>query len=504
MVHPDSGQSLPEELERVLVAYEVLSRHRQSYDALGPDGIWLDPIVCRTILRDAVRSSRGRSDGDLELMKERLQEVVDHQQSLITVPLGVGWRPRYHYFADEGSDLSVWNVGEWAELLIYALSQRGYRGPVHFGLTMGSLEVVERDGHVIMMCPSVFSPDRRVADRLARYSLDRLDQRGTFPSDPSDRRSGRDSRESIARPRGKERVLRKGSAIADPEEDQKASAKSSAKGSTKKFNKFRRGMDAVQNSASKTYSSTEYFKFENGVSTIIRFLTDDDEIITIGMHKYITGSNGKKNSYVCQTEVGHPSCELCEAGDSPTDVSFGIAVWRKELHDPEIDPEGGITGYGDEIVEEKDDKGVVKRKPFVGIVQQAPKNFWSKFTMPLKHFGTLIDRDYEIQRSGDDKNTDYHVWACEPVEIEPPEGEEDWRKVYENYTPDLGEYLERKGSKEYYARFLHGDQDAEESKNGSEPPPSDEDEAERLKTKKATAKAESERVKKSAAGKKYD
>jgi len=217
---------------------------------------------------------------------------------------------------------------------------------------------------------------------------------------------------------------------------------------------FRKGLDAVAESIERSSnrppssSKKNFFKWANGESKSLRFLTEGDEIILTYFHEMIIAHDGSKRSFVCRQEV-ESTCELCERGEKRRELGLGVAVAREE-----VKGEDGKSTFVDvttqiEVEDENGNKSV-KTVPWVGILQQAPRNFWAPFWAIYDKSGTLKACDYEVTRRGGGMDTMYQPFWDTAVEIP----NIDTR--YAKYMPDVEGMLEFMGSKEYYDKWLHG------------------------------------------------
>lgn len=225
-----------------------------------------------------------------------------------------------------------------------------------------------------------------------------------------------------------------------------------------------------------------FFKWEDKETKFVRFLTDADDVYILWTHEYVACHDNRHRTFICRKEEGE-QCELCDNNVKRRELGYGVAVLREEVRE-----EGKVKGYKDYIEEFEDEDGNPGVRPYVGIVRQAPGNFWTYIQGVFERRGSLRDYDLEITRKGAQMDTIYMVFNCDPVEI--PEMD----KRYEKYTPDLGAILEAQVSAEYYARHLHGENPSSDgsastgstpSSNGEPPLPeeSDEDELEALRAK---------------------
>lgn len=222
-----------------------------------------------------------------------------------------------------------------------------------------------------------------------------------------------------------------------------------------------------------------FFKWEDKETKFIRFLTDSEDIFLLWTHEYVACHDNRHRTFICRKEED-ASCELCDNDVKRRELGYGVAVLREPVQE-----DGKVVGYQDYIEEYEDEDGDAGVRPYVGIVRQAPGNFWTYITGIHERKGSLRDYDIEITRKGAQMDTIYMAFPCDPVEIE----EMDER--YAKFTPDLESILEAQVSADYYARHLHGVEPNSNngssnngSGSGSEPPlpqDSDEDELEALR-----------------------
>lgn len=215
---------------------------------------------------------------------------------------------------------------------------------------------------------------------------------------------------------------------------------------------FRKGLDHVQASiergnARKGGTGRRYFKWEAGEEKTLRFLTEGSDIVLASVHEFVTCLDGTKRSFVCRAEI-REECELCSDPDiRKREVGFAVAVWREPVKQ---DGKVVFVDKTEQIEVEENGQKVTKTVPWVGVIQQAPRNFWSFFWAAYDKYGTLRDRDYSVTRRGSGMETSYTAFQEDPVEIAHIEDR------YANYTPDLEEMLSRLSSMEYYDKFLRG------------------------------------------------
>jgi hypothetical protein len=232
---------------------------------------------------------------------------------------------------------------------------------------------------------------------------------------------------------------------------------------------FRKGAEefqkAVETAASRGggFTDTEWFRWKDNETKIIRFLSDAKDLYTTVMHEGVLSADGRRRSFVCRKENPKSpegtTCELCALFEvskaaNPDDTSkwqanprekvWGLAVLRVEHRDDQ----NKLDGYMDFVVT---DEKTGKPKPVVGILRQAVKNFWNQPYAYYQRYGTLRDRDYEIKRTGGmSLDTQYITVPCDALEIANIE------ERYAKFTPDIEAVLTRMSSQEYYDKHLRG------------------------------------------------
>lgn len=194
----------------------------------------------------------------------------------------------------------------------------------------------------------------------------------------------------------------------------------------------------------------------------LAFLTPLAEVPRLLMHGFVRTPNGPR-TFVCRKneifEDENPSgeCPICDDFEkSPRNQWLALAV---EL-EPVMERENGrqvIKGFKPKMDEwefEKDGKTEKGTAPHVGIVSQALKNFWTPFSAKVNReitrngVGDLDQIVYEIQRVGKTKDDTTYLFEPYDPELRPDLSEYDF--------PTLEDWIESKGSAEYYAEELEG------------------------------------------------
>jgi hypothetical protein len=260
---------------------------------------------------------------------------------------------------------------------------------------------------------------------------------------------------------------------------------------------LRQGMSQVMAAADKSKSrgsgsnigTINFLYWTSGETKTIRFLSDANEIFVVKVHERVPDNVGKKRTFLCKTEIGE-TCPLCAQQYRPRELGYAIAVLREEIVE-EVDGRRTVTGFKDFTYEaevEENGKKVKKLRPYVGVVNQAPKNFWTYINAVYEKYGSLKEYDLEIKRQGGDTTTQYIPFPGPRVVIENIE------ERYKKFIPDLEAYLKYLGSDTYYNRYLGTGEGAVETEEeiAEEPFPAavseldEETEFERLKKQQAS------------------
>src|SRR4051812_10804457 len=211
----------------------------------------------------------------------------------------------------------------------------------------------------------------------------------------------------------------------------------------------RKGLDKVNEVAQRQTFSGQKNTFINwgaDETKTIRFLTEGDEIALTSLHEFVLTHDGKRNSFVCRREIeGVTECELCDSLGKPRELALAAAVVRVAAKE---DGKTVFKTLTEEVEIEEDGKTITKVVPVVGIMRQAPRNFWGWVYKAYDKHGTLLDREYTVTRRGKQKETTYNFF---------PEDKQDLDlSKFEAYLPDLEEFLTWQSSDEYYDRYLRG------------------------------------------------
>jgi hypothetical protein len=212
----------------------------------------------------------------------------------------------------------------------------------------------------------------------------------------------------------------------------------------------------------------------------LAFLTPLAEVPRLLMHGFVRTPNGPR-TFVCRKneifEDENPTgdCPVCdEFKKAPRNQWLALAVELEPVME-RVNGRQVITGFTPKMDEwefEKDGKTETGTAPHVGIVSQALKNFWTPFSAKVnreitrKGVGDLQEVVYEIQRVGKTKDDTTYLFEPYEADLRPDLSEYDF--------PTLEDWIESKGSAEYYAEELLGgvEDDGDSPSSGEEATPS--------------------------------
>lgn len=230
----------------------------------------------------------------------------------------------------------------------------------------------------------------------------------------------------------------------------------------------------------------DYFELEDGESVVIRFITDEDEIVTCNFYEFVkvynpdgtTGLNSfiSAPSYYAEDPTWTGEDWVAQLGGESKDFktqalgpakakerTVAIAVVREEVP---VETTGKPKfKYRDKLVDvtikvkDKDGKETGEEKTYKGrqflVIRKDAKTFWGNVVGYYGEFNTLIDRDYKIKRNGVQLATNFTVTPVGP--------DEDWdditelrQRVHARYGYGTGKDAEgNELSKDSEDRFLY-------------------------------------------------
>ena len=180
-----------------------------------------------------------------------------------------------------------------------------------------------------------------------------------------------------------------------------------------------KGVDAIKKAQKevekkmKGAGGDNFYLKSDGDSALVRFMIDGDELIAGQFHRVVKVSkNGNKywDEMFC---TGDDSCPYCDS-DDPDEIktSFRFIAWvwvYEKRHDEQLDEEWEAKEIGGELKYiEKINKPMLFRHGY---------NLSIIITALYTKYGTLVDRDFEISRSGSGLNTRYSVLPEEKSKV---------------------------------------------------------------------------------------
>lgn len=250
---------------------------------------------------------------------------------------------------------------------------------------------------------------------------------------------------------------------------------------------FRRGADeAAAAVKSGGFARTHYFSIEDGEEAVLRFLTDAnpdpnnphvEAWIVVQQHQMVPtkdkpegweGNWPKAMGAVCRYDDAfkdvYNDCYICdhlvgkhERVRKPAPRIWALAALRERVFE-----DGKLVGIKDverEVTRKKRDKDgketgeeeTTKEKAIV-VVNMGWKNFFNALQGFASVYGTILDRDYWIKRSGASTDTTYQIVNIDPIpgyDLRDPEVMKKYESGY-----DLAEIISGNASDEFYAKFF--------------------------------------------------
>lgn len=198
---------------------------------------------------------------------------------------------------------------------------------------------------------------------------------------------------------------------------------------------------------------------------VVRFIPGVDEegvshpkyaLQTHGFYNHLVINDGQSKRHFIKPKEGPDyvaeNVKVMRRGNlvapTPRVLTAALAVLREEYRNT-VDGQTHI-GYRDKR-RRASQGGQPDDEPMFGIVCQSQSNFWCKMQEYYEAFGTICDRDYLIERYGNDKTTTYTITPCAPD----PELDTD-EKVLARYAPPvtLNDWVRELSSQERAANLL--------------------------------------------------
>lgn len=249
---------------------------------------------------------------------------------------------------------------------------------------------------------------------------------------------------------------------------------------------FRRGAEAAAEASKGTqFAKTHFFSIDDGESAIVRFTVDMDDWIVVDQHGNVKtrprpDSLEKDAKWpdhmgaVCRKDTAFgdmfKDCYVCDSipkpngkPNRPSGRSWGLGCLREEVKE-----DGRVVGYRDQkrmvATIGADGKPTGEEKPEKAIVvfNMGFKNFLVTLRGYAEAYGTLLDRDYRIKRTGTELDTTYTIIPLDPIpghDLRDPETAAKY-----DLGIDLAAEVTQRASDEYFARFFDIRQPVPESK----------------------------------------
>jgi hypothetical protein len=261
---------------------------------------------------------------------------------------------------------------------------------------------------------------------------------------------------------------------------------------------YRRGFSAVQELIDKPAGGGDFtntyghpiellwgLTWKDGEAKTVRFLTDD--LIVIPMYDFVPCLDGKRREFVDTSALEGPlkrpdwiSANLKDDKGKPLrarEFTVGIVVEREKNSDGEWQDK--VHEF--DMLSDPDDptSEVIKVElPRFWVLKQG-RRFWDQVNSYYSEYGTIVDRNYKIKRSGEGTKSNYTVMAMntDPDDINDAEGLADLYQipVIEGYedspvTGHIVQWIERRGTEKYF-QHLTGKPASEDAPAKSAPAP---------------------------------
>jgi hypothetical protein len=265
---------------------------------------------------------------------------------------------------------------------------------------------------------------------------------------------------------------------------------------------FRRGGTAAEQAEKEASVSSsgrrgpDYFGLkDDGDSAVVRLLTDHDDWIWVNQHSFVPTKPGPKDAEkwpknmtsVCRYDKafgGH--YQDCYIDDGKLKNSFGkpatarprvwaLAIEREIVRGDGSEALGGPAKQGvvvgirdkidevDELGSDGKPTGNKLKYPRILVINQPMKGFFAHFKALHGLYGTVVDRDFSVTRSGTGTDTEYKIVPIDPI-TDPATGQnliKPGTPIWEKYLQAVAErevslegIVADKASDEYYARFF--------------------------------------------------
>jgi len=234
---------------------------------------------------------------------------------------------------------------------------------------------------------------------------------------------------------------------------------------------FRRGGDAAEEANKFTsFNREKFFSLADGDSCYVRFVTDENEWITVDQYAFLptkpapadfSGTWPKSMPAVSRSDPAfanvYSNDYVAEFMRDEKGVPYKTTArsWAYACMREQVIENGRVSGYRDktrEVSFERDGKTVTETIKDIVIINMGWKNFFSPLKGFARAYGTVVDRDYWIERRGSGVSTTYSIVPMDAIpgyDLRDPEV----AKLYPIGQP-LEDLVISRSNDEYYARFF--------------------------------------------------
>lgn len=200
-------------------------------------------------------------------------------------------------------------------------------------------------------------------------------------------------------------------------------------------------LESQAKSGGRSFARADYFSLDDGESVTLRFLTDSEydpahpwtgAWLSIPQHSMVNtkaapsdwqGDNWPtRMGAVCRhikTKAGeslYDSCVICDElkRDNGKPYTSSVRGWALACLREEVREDGMIVGFRDQTKKFTDESGE-RQVPAIVLMNNGWKNCFSRVKSFGGYYGTMVDRDYRITRTGKSLDTVYDAVAMDPI-----------------------------------------------------------------------------------------
>lgn len=215
--------------------------------------------------------------------------------------------------------------------------------------------------------------------------------------------------------------------------------------------------------------------FKEDTTTIIRFVSEDVRVVKV--HNFVNCRDGKKRTFLCPNVDDNNDydedgpCLICKnytrkgrndkiIRDYPSDRGLGLVALREtksgKLNGKMTTITLDVPLPGTQTVTIDGETKDYEEVPYVGLVNMGLSSFWDSVINVFARYGTIIDRDFQITRTGTGFDTKYGVIALDKADAPDLDSAE---KVAERYKVavanhmSIDDYVKKMSSLDYQRKF---------------------------------------------------